>query len=357
MRHINALDGLRGIAAYSVVLAHYSNHFSVYRSFLGGGVGQIGVMVFFVLSGFLMAHLCFKKEISFAKVGEFYWRRVTRVYPLFLVVVLTFFAIYMLFNGSPLRNQVLIYNMTPEMMLQHLTLQRGVGPMWTIPVEIIFYFFVPIFWLIFRKAGVTGLVLACGAIFVTQYMLGFRNMFMSMNEASLTSTVHFFLFGFITWFLADNTSVGTESGRKERYIKDFGFVLLILAFVPMFPNVLKSWSGVQTALWKDLLYFIYIPALVYFTAVSDVARLILGSSFLSFFGKISYSVYLWHIPILVYVNRHLDFVTDPFLRLVVCLLIATAVGYLSYLLIEKPTRGFLNNLLKKRGIEGAARAT
>ena len=56
MKRIHTLTGLRGIAALLVFISHCGAQ-SILPSFLGKGFGQIGVMLFFVLSGFLMTHL------------------------------------------------------------------------------------------------------------------------------------------------------------------------------------------------------------------------------------------------------------------------------------------------------------
>lgn len=48
------LDGLRGLAAYIVLVSHASNMTGLWGTLLGNGAGQFGVMLFFVLSGFLM---------------------------------------------------------------------------------------------------------------------------------------------------------------------------------------------------------------------------------------------------------------------------------------------------------------
>jgi len=85
---IPSLDGLRGLAAYIVVVSHVSNATGLWDKNFGNGAGQIGVMIFFVLSGFLMGHLYIGREWSLDAVKRFCVSRVARVFPLYLALVI-----------------------------------------------------------------------------------------------------------------------------------------------------------------------------------------------------------------------------------------------------------------------------
>jgi len=56
MKYIHTLTGLRGLAALIVFVSHSAN-VGLLPHFFGTGFGQVGVMIFFLLSGFLMSHL------------------------------------------------------------------------------------------------------------------------------------------------------------------------------------------------------------------------------------------------------------------------------------------------------------
>src|ERR1700726_3367243 len=85
--HRPELDGLRGLAAYLVVLSHVSNKSNLWDTLFGAGGGQIGVMLFFVLSGYLMGVLYLDRPFTFAEVRAYVVRRIGRVLPLFYLVV------------------------------------------------------------------------------------------------------------------------------------------------------------------------------------------------------------------------------------------------------------------------------
>ena len=62
-KEIGALTGLRGVAALIVFVSHGANE-GVLPAMLGNGFGQIGVMIFFVLSGFLMGQLYLRRSLD-----------------------------------------------------------------------------------------------------------------------------------------------------------------------------------------------------------------------------------------------------------------------------------------------------
>ena len=90
MRQLQSLTPLRGIAALAVVMFHLtrgSDDTSVPASFLRG---YLGVDLFFVLSGFVLAHVYgrgFLADRSWRAIGAFLWARFARVYPLHLFVM------------------------------------------------------------------------------------------------------------------------------------------------------------------------------------------------------------------------------------------------------------------------------
>src|SRR5262249_30324556 len=94
-RHIQALDGLRGVAVMVVVLVHangcFGGPFSVgwVSGPLGAvfGGGWIGVDLFFVLSGFLITGILLDARGSPAYLRNFYVRRVLRIMPLYFAYI------------------------------------------------------------------------------------------------------------------------------------------------------------------------------------------------------------------------------------------------------------------------------
>lgn len=98
--HIKPLDGLRGLSIVLVVFSHFCNSVGA-PSWLQEAreikVGQLGVELFFFISGFLISGLLLKEKTEKGKVDlkAFYWRRLIRIFPVFytfliVVVILSF---------------------------------------------------------------------------------------------------------------------------------------------------------------------------------------------------------------------------------------------------------------------------
>ena len=92
MRYVRSLDGIRALAVLSVILFH-SGFFRA---------GWIGVQIFFTLSGYLITGILLADRTSpfGSYIGRFFWRRSLRIFPLYFVFLLAASASYLLF-GAP----------------------------------------------------------------------------------------------------------------------------------------------------------------------------------------------------------------------------------------------------------------
>jgi len=96
------LNGLRFIAAFLVIIHHVEQFKSILKleNYWGkipfiGIIGKLGVVLFFVLSGFLITYLLLTEEYSFKKISvkKFYMRRVIRIWPLYFLIILLAFIV------------------------------------------------------------------------------------------------------------------------------------------------------------------------------------------------------------------------------------------------------------------------
>ncbi|TYC87321.1 acyltransferase [Novosphingobium sp. BW1] len=85
-RHFPALDGARGVAAMAVVVSHCANA-GFFLRIPGEGTGQMGVLLFVLLSGFLMAFLYGQRSFTNRQVMRYATHRIARVFPLFYLVL------------------------------------------------------------------------------------------------------------------------------------------------------------------------------------------------------------------------------------------------------------------------------
>ena len=87
MERRRELDGLRGLAAFIVLVSHVSNRTGLWGNLLGHGGGRIGVMIFFCLSGYLMGTLYLSSPFRPVEVWRYALHRFARVAPLYYLVV------------------------------------------------------------------------------------------------------------------------------------------------------------------------------------------------------------------------------------------------------------------------------
>lgn len=311
-----ALDGLRAIAAYTVVISHFTNLTGVFGGTFGSGAGQIGVMLFFVISGFLMGRLYADTPWTLSAVAEFYRKRAARVLPLYLLLVLVSFAVIM--AGGPRR---FLYEIGSGNIWQHLFFIRGTGVLWTIPVEVQFYLVFPALWLLQRYVG-RGIVvwLAFAAIFA--FAVDWRTPV---------------LIGHLPYFLAGLALAVVPFGPGSR-AADIAFAGALCLYVLSMPQIL----GIAPAqLWDSPIYLLVGVTMVGTALASPFANRFLGSGLLKSLGDASYSAYLLHMPLLHLLMKSPLGQANHYVSLAIFLVATALVAWLSYTYIEKPTRRFI----------------
>lgn len=303
-RHNDALDGLRGLAAATVFISHFSNQTGLFGGLLGRGAGQVGVMLFFALSGFLMGRIYLGQPFSLAAAATYARRRVARVVPLYLVVVAAAFA-----TG--------LYPVTAGNLVEHLLFIRGESVLWTIPVEVQAYaLFVPA-WAACSRYGRSAV----------PWLAVLVALFLSVGGGPASNVI---TFGFQFFAL------GMVLSRAPAVrCLDALFVLALMLFFASLPGVRGSLGLFEISVWRSTLYLLVIGLLLYAAAYAPLAQATLGSAPMRTLGLISYSVYLLHEPVIGAVAR------GQF-SMPVALLAATAatliVASATYLVIERPMR-------------------
>jgi peptidoglycan/LPS O-acetylase OafA/YrhL len=315
--HFPSLDGLRAIAAYTVVVSHYTNVSGIFGGALGFGAGQMGVMLFFIISGFLMGRLYAGREWTIAGVLDFYRKRAARVLPLFYLIVFASLAV-VLVHGS----RGILYEVTPHNIWQHLLFIQGSSVLWTIPVEVQFYAVFPLIWLACSRMGNTVLIwLAILAAFA------FAS---AWRHPVLIAHLPFFLAGIALAFAPASPTVRGA---------DLAFVAALAAYFLTMPRIF----GISPAgLWDKPFYLLTSAALVWAAISSPMANRILGKGLCKALGDASYSAYLLHLPVLHLLKMTPLTQANNYVFLVVFLLLTALVSWVSFRYFETPTRRFIS---------------
>jgi len=335
-----SLDGLRAIAIGLVCLGHLTwNQRLLGRDGQYLKVGDIGVRMFFVLSGFLITGLLLRELESTGTISlpRFYFRRALRIFPAFytfigaMIVVNTVLWAH-LYHGSPLAS----LSYTADYVVPA---KRVFGHTWSLAVEEQFYLLWPAALLLLGRRR--GLWLGGVVLVVCPFMRAISYLAVSQHTGIMTN-IQNPQFRFDTQ--ADALAVGCVlAGIRERLhmhrwyrrlLASRGFVL-----VPVL-GLAVTLAGRQQ---HDLLIGAYLLIGVSATNLAialtldwcltnpgGIAGRFLNAAPMTSVGVLSYSIYLWQAPFL-YVGRSAWWQAPP-ANLGLTLLAATA----SYFLVERP---------------------
>lgn len=317
------INGLRALAVTSVVIFHFSPQYSP------GGFS--GVDVFFVISGYLMTSIIFKGlALENFSLLNFYISRIKRIVP--ALAVLTLFLIFLgwFFLSADDYKLLAKHAHTSLTFTSNSTYYKESGYFdssayekwllhtWSLSVEWQFYIFYPLLLVISNKliklksTRILVVLLAVSSFIFSVYITPINPNFSYFN---LTTRAWEMLLGGIAFLYQPN--LGAKVKLKLSCI---GLFLIILSFF-IFSNK-TPWPG----------YLSLLPTLgAYLVILSNgTPKLITANKPVQFIGKCSYSIYLWHWPIVI-IGYYLGISTWAYYGIPLSIL----AGFISYKLIEQ----------------------
>lgn len=315
-----SLDGLRGVAAYAVVASHFASMTGALL-FPFNQAGRLGVMLFFILSGFLMGRLYLSRAFNAGEVGGFFRKRVARVVPLYLFAVLVSFALVLTLGKSwPL------FKIDGSNLLDHLLFLKGTDVLWTVAAEVQFYAAFPLVWLLYRRTD--GATTALALILI----VGLCTLFWDKASPVFFRVVPFFLLGIMA------SMIKVERSK----VVDLLFLASAAAVCLSLPAVKAAIGFPRATNWDSVVHMATVFVLLLSAANSNLADHLLGNRFMAFFGTISYSVYVLHLPVLRMLNAYGLLSHGTVASVVISLVATTLVAAVSYYLIENPARRLIS---------------
>ncbi len=330
---INVLTGVRGSAVLLVLLSHSSN---VGLYLLPGlsfaGVGHNGVYLFFVLSAFLLTRQIIQAEaqhpLKITLLLHYAKRRILRIYPLFLLSLLTYYGFFKYGQGSLV--------LTPRDIGYSLLLLDGKSFFWTIPVEFKFYFILP--WLAFAFSLWPKTTMFMSLIFCSQWQLFYPPTAQPIPE--LLPFLPIFVTGCLSAFIVEHYQMIFESKLYNRLFNIGVWLCLTAEFVlsPMVYRIVTGQTVAQNFFHDQFLLFAVLSALLIICAshCTNSIRSLLESRFLVFWGKVSFSAYLGHILVLDLVLQHAPFWLNDIGKCLVFFVLTALTAFISYRCIEAP---------------------
>ncbi len=348
MQYRPEIDGLRAFAVIPVVIFHSG------VDWMPGGF--LGVDVFFVISGFLITSIVLKElEGGIFRLSNFWARRVRRIAPALLTMVFisSIAACFLLY--APDIRETGFQGIAALLSFANIYLWQAAGDYWgttaesslflhtwSLSVEEQFYLLFPVTILILHKYRPSLVAPAFAAVFAFSFIL-------FVYSSSHHPVATFYLLPTRAWelgagcllaVLSRNASRGSSpmlTSRPRSVLSATGLLLVLLSYV-----LVSGEAGVSLNLIFSVLGAFLIIAFATESAC-PINRILRWGPFV-FVGKISYSLYLWHWPVIVLSHSLESELSSGQLVLRIVCIFLLAIG--SYYLVEIPARKKTSSLPK-----------
>ena len=318
-KHDDYLDGVRGLAALIVIFGHCSNaRIDIVPGLDLRATGKIGVWLFFVLSAYLLARKLVPDLAATTGatrvVATYVVKRLFRILPAYFVF---------LFGATALGF------FRPGEALLHALLIEGRDHLWTIPVEMTFYAFLPIvalalahcspYWRLWVSVA---LLVGAASIYLVLGPQAIR-----ANSIQFPGYALFFAFG----ILVSQCRIGPSKPAA------FGIAVAATIVIPLLaPRSMAFFQGSTVSdafVWSWAIGVAWC-AMLYALMTSDAYRHLFNIRILRFYGRISFSLYLIHAYLVSAVAANAAL--PNIVRGVAALVLATIVASALYLAVEVP---------------------
>lgn len=323
-KRIYGLDYMRGMACLLVVLYHYTTRLVELFSevecdwLIKVPFGYMGVSVFFLLSGYLsLRH--YKEETT---PWQYIKSKVKRLYPCYwCAVILTFCTTSLLLRERSVPLKSFLVNLT--MLESFLGVVPVDGAYWTLANELLFYFFIFVFFVVLKKRS-KFTQLAIGWLLIANAILCFDKrsmMFMLSNKLFMAQYAHMFLAGGLIY------SLFNEEELKSLNI--IGLLFCILTQIRVF------------SIGYSVFFLASICLLTYYIVKennnANDTKLMFVSKPLVFLASISYPLYLIHqnVGYSIIMNLYRAGIRNEVI-IVIPIIILSLLAYLMHRIIEVP---------------------
>lgn len=349
---IPEIDGLRFIAIASVLLFHLNGfllvkdkneyavdyNFDIIHSICA--VGHLGVPLFFVISGFILARPFAKMYLKGGNkidIKGYFLRRLTRLEPPYIIVmtILLFGVVYIAKSIS--FSEGLLSYLASITYTHNFFYGKGIMPIlnsvaWSLEIEIQFYILMPLLAKLFliveqqkRRIAILGLTLA---FVVFDY-------YESLPFISILNYLHYFLIGLL---LADFYVCNEKPTKNFR----FAFAISMLCFVLIWWLELTFAKPALLAIAVEIGQLISIFVFYYLVIMHRSVKL-LANPVITNIGGMCYTIYLLHFPIISFFGVQVlkfSFSSNSIINTVIyssiLILIVMVISSVYFLLIERP---------------------
>jgi peptidoglycan/LPS O-acetylase OafA/YrhL len=343
---IQELDGLRGIAVLTVVYSHYFGYTSTLGGLSGTGAknGWLGVDLFFILSGFLITSILIKLREQEHYFAVFYKRRALRIFPPYFLAIAVYLAASLWFGKPGSVNLWLqyifyytsLYLGTPKELdtAVILPVQLGLGVLWSLSVEELYYtFWAPIV----RYTSKKGFTAVLMAVIVVAPLLRWW-----LHDPGNSELYTFYcrmdalVYGSVLALLMHARGMDLKMWQRFDRLFDFAAVVMAVATVILWTilhgdrsKVLLCTVGLMMA---DITFALFAFAILRKSGSSAWWMRALRAKWLRSVGMVSYSLYLFHYPLWSLVRHYvqgwpISYVSQIIVQALLSLILSFALAY------------------------------
>ncbi|MDP9568879.1 UNVERIFIED_ORG: peptidoglycan/LPS O-acetylase OafA/YrhL [Kosakonia oryzae] len=318
------INSLRALAVLSVVLYHFG------VPYVSGGF--VGVDVFFVISGFLMTGIVLER-VDHKGVLDFYIARFLRIVPalVFLIIIMIVIGLFILSTNE---YEILSKNAIASLLFysnKYYAIHSSYFEpssennfflhTWSLSVEWQFYLLFPIIVIFIKKCKIPlilSLIFIWLASFITMILLS------NYNQTDVFYSLSTRAWEMISGGLVYAHGASKANDRNRTFLSYLGIILIIISIFTI--DSKKLYPSAYTLLPV-------LGAVIFITANNQESKFI-KNGILQFIGKISYSWYLWHWPVIVLMRYYnFDFNT---LNTLIGISVSLLFALISFFLIETP---------------------
>ncbi len=313
-----SLNGLRFIAAFVVII----HHLEQIKLFFGLTslfnkwhfikiVGELGVTLFFTLSGFLITYLLLVEKERFGTVfvKAFYIRRVLRIWPLYyLIIILGLFVLpHISYFDIPIYTEGIHYKfgtkiffygiLFPNIVYNLYDYMPYIAQSWSIGIEEQFYLIWPWMVKLSRRYLVVLVSIVFSILLITNILYSFADHSTDISQAPLRIKIITSAYKFFSLLRISCMAIG---GIGAYFLFNLNMKVLRPLFLPitqvltLVGVILLMLLGIEVPFANHEFYAIFFIVLILNLAANPNSLFNLEYKWLDYLGKISYSIYMWH---------------------------------------------------------------
>lgn len=341
------ITGMRAFSALGVILTHAGGGGLHNFGHIAGALsdfGRTGVYVFFVISGFSVAYSYTSCSNYFEYLNKRIWR-IAPLYYFYLVATITIGATSVFWQETFHLVGISTYNFLLHIaflsFLDYRVANSIIGVEWSIPIEVFWYFIVPLLLLLSNtNKKLLYLIIFSFLVYniskIPAKLSLFDNAALAIHWSPLPYIFSYSL-GIAAFMLRNKVQHTNISGNSA-----FIFSIIITLVHVLFPGITKK-------LFLDELTTISIATAImitYGSRNSSLFKYVFCNSLMQKIGTLSYGIYLCHIPVMTIMNRYNLCSTNATINFFVFALVSTILSFFTYISIER-----YGNLIGKKTFE------